>query len=618
MKFKKFHVSADRHQDDKTFNIQNFFKALTGLPRMLYIVWQASIPLTILMAFFTLLRGLLPLLTIITARFLLDGVIQAISYKTLGPIWIPVILQLCINLIDHFTSTMSLLVKNLIQDCTSNYIQSTILEKTNTLDLAFFENPKFYDQLRHASQDSMNKPIMMISQIFDLGCNIITLLSVLGLLLHLSLWLVIVSLIVPIPSFFAGSRFGLKNYWMLLSQSPEKRQQMYINTIMTVDDYNKEIKLFNLGNFFIKRYKKLGKKFYIENKRLQISHSLSNFLWASLSVISNTGLYLYVVFRAIHQFISIGELTQYTLAVNLAGQNFQGILDGISNMYEYSLYIDMFFTFMEYQPKIVSPKDAIPILTSKGSTGLEIEFRNVCFTYPEKTRPTLHNINFTIHSGETVALVGYNGAGKTTLVKLLTRLYDPDEGEILINGHNIKKYDLHDLRENIGVIFQDYIKYNLTAQENIGIGCVTEVENLSLIEDAARKSGADDFIIKLENKYSSMLGRWFDNGVQLSGGEWQKIALARAFLKKSYFLILDEPTSSLDAHAESNVFSQFRQITEGKTALFISHRFSTVRLANRIFVMENGSILEEGTHEKLIHENGRYAQMFNIQAKAYA
>jgi len=443
------------------------------------------------------------------------------------------------------------------------------------------------------------------------------LLSMLGLILHLAWWLAIVALIVPIPSFIASSRYGLKNYRMMRWQSPEKRQQMYLNRLMTVDDFNKEIKLFNLGDFFIRRYQFLAEKFYEENKRLQVARNLNNFLWSALSIAANSGIYLYVALQAVTRVISLGALSQYTMAVNQAGQNFQGVLDGISSMYENHLFINTLFEFLEYQPKIVSPEHPVPIETPLTSKGLDIEFRNVSFTYPDKAQPTLKNVSFTLRSGEAIALVGRNGAGKTTLVKLLTRLYDPDEGEILIGGRNVKEYDLHELRDHIGVIFQDYVKYNMKASENIGVGRVGEVENLDLIDAAAHKSGANTVIGRLQEGYDSMLGRWFDKGMQLSGGEWQKVALARAFMRDARILILDEPTSALDAQAEYDVFTRFRHLTEGKTAIFISHRFSTVRLADRIFVIENGEVIENGSHQELMALDGRYAQLFNLQAEAY-
>jgi len=350
---------------------------------------------------------------------------------------------------------------------------------------------------------------------------------------------------------------------------------------------------------------------------------MTNFGWTGLTGVANGVIYLYVALQAVVGRITLGGLTLYTQTAVQVGQSFQGLLGGISNTYENTLYVNILFEFLEYQPKIMSPSSPQPIDPSPELNGLDLEFRNVSFTYLGKdpeTQAALKNVSFTVHAGEAVALVGRNGAGKTTLVKLLTRLYDPDEGEILIGGRNIKEYDLKELREQVGVIFQDYVNYYMTARENIGVGRVDKIENKELVMSAARKSGASEVIERLPQGYETMLGRWFKDlkdSTQLSGGEWQKIALARAFMRDARILVLDEPTSSLDAQAEYEVFAQFRVLTRGKTAVFISHRFSTVRLADRILVLENGSIIENGSHKELITLDGRYAELFNLQAEAY-
>jgi ATP-binding cassette, subfamily B, bacterial len=425
---------------------------------------------------------------------------------------------------------------------------------------------------------------------------------------------------VPIPAFFSSARYGWRGYQRQRRQSPERRKLAYFVNVMTVDTYNKEIKLFNLGNYFIKQFKSLANKLYEENKGLLVSRYLANFGWSSLTGIANSAIYLYVAIQAVLGRITIGGLSLYTQSAVQVGQSFQGFLGGVSSMYESNLYISMLFEFLEYQPKIVSPPLAEQASIQKETKGLSIEFRNVTFTYPDKdpeTQAALCNVSFKVNAGEAIALVGRNGAGKTTIVKLLTRLYDPDSGEVLLGGRNVKEYDLDELRAQVGVIFQDYVNYYLTARENIGVGRVDDIENHDLVTSAAHKSGANIAIERLDKGYETMLGRWFQQGAQLSGGEWQKIALARAFMRDARVLILDEPTSALDAQAEYEIFQQFRQLTQGKTAFFISHRFSTVRLADRIFVLENGGILESGSHEELIELDGRYAELFNLQAEAY-
>lgn len=406
-------------------------------------------------------------------------------------------------------------------------------------------------------------------------------------------------------------------------QSPERRLMAYFVTLMTTDTYNKEVKLFTLGDFFTRKFWDLATKLYKQDKKLLLTRYSINFGWTGLTVAANSAIYLYVALQTVMGRITLGGLTLYTQTAVQVGQNFQGLLNDISSTYENTLYVNTLFEFLEYQPKIVSPPNPQPLDPPGKIEGLDIEFRNVSFTYPGKdpeTQAALKHVSFTIHAGEAIALVGRNGAGKTTLVKLLTRLYDPDEGEILIGGRNIKEYDLKELREQVGVIFQDYVNYYMTAHENIGVGRVDEIEQRDLVMSAARKSGANAVIERLPQGYDTMLGRWFKDlkdSTQLSGGEWQKIALARAFMRDARILVLDEPTSALDAQAEHEVFTRFRVLTEGKTAVFISHRFSTVRLADRIFVIENGSISESGSHQELIALDGRYAELFNLQAEAY-
>ncbi len=559
---------------NQSFSIKQIAGAMRSLPRVLRLVWSTNALFTALMGLLSLLQGFTPAASVWISGLVIDSVVLGIRIHSTSPIWLPVGLQLAVALLSNLLSTLSNIVQQLLQEQVSNRVQVLILEKSNTLDLAFFENPEFYDKLRQAADQSTYQPVSMISQTFDLFRTTVTLLSMIFLLLQLAWW------------------------------------------------HNKEIKLFTLGSFLIGRFRRLANKLYEEDKVIVVRRYLSNFLWSSLTGVANSAIYFYVALQVVLSMgrISLGSLTRYTQAALQAGQNFQGLLNGISSAYENNLYVATLFEFLEYEPEIVSPKHPQPVDPSTEMSGLEIEFRNVSFTYAGKdpeTEAALKNVSFTIHSGEAVALVGRNGAGKTTIVKLLTRLYDPDEGEILIGGRNIKEYDLEELREKVGVIFQDYVTYFMSARENIGVGRIAEIENQALVSSAAQKSGANTVIDKLPEGYETMLGRWFEKGTQLSGGEWQKVALARAFMRDAPILILDEPTSSLDAQAEYDVFAKFRVLTKGKTAIFISHRFSTVRLADRILVLENGQIIENGPHQELVALGGHYADLFNLQAEAY-
>ncbi len=511
-------------------------------------------------------------------------------------------------------------MQQLLQERIGNRVQSMILRKANTLDLSFFEDADFYDKLRNATDESVYKPMQMVSQLFDFVKTVVTLFSMLALLLSLAWWLAVIALLMPIPSFISSSRYGWRGYHKMRRQSPERRRMLYLIRLMTTDTYNKEIKLFNLGHFFVKQYDDVAEELYQQDKKIVVPRYLAGFGWGGLSALANSAIYIYVAFQAVARVISIGSLTMYTQAAMQVGSSFQGLLGDITGIYENNLYVDTLYEFLEYQPRIFSPIAPQSIERDPVMPGLDIEFRNVSFTYPGKdpeTQAALRNVSFTIKSGEAIALVGRNGAGKTTIVKLLTRLYDPDEGLILIGGRDIREYDIEELRRVVGVIFQDYVTYYMSARENIGVGKIDEIENLEMVERAAGKSGANTVITKLPDGYSTMLGRWFKDGFQLSGGEWQKVALARAFMRDAPILILDEPTSSLDAQAEYEIFTKFRLLTEGKTAVFISHRFSTVRLADRIFVIEQGVIKESGSHAELIALDGRYAELFNLQAEAY-
>ncbi|HEY7782548.1 MAG TPA: ABC transporter ATP-binding protein [Ktedonobacterales bacterium] len=591
-----------------------------GLPRVLRLVWHIEPVLTVVLALLYVVQGFLPAITAWIGKLLIDGVLLAIREAgghgtTTLVVWL-VVAQFGAQGASSLLQTWTNIAQQLLQERTANDVQLMVMEKANTLDLAFFENPKFYDTLQEAQREAATRPIGMISQTFGLGRTLVTLLSMIVVLTHLAWWIALVALLAPIPAFVANVRYGWWGYQMMRRQSPRRREMSYYNTLLTTDTYNKEVKLFTLGDFFIRMYRTLADQFYLEARAIVVPRYLASFVWGLGSLLANGAVYLYVALQAVAGRITLGDLTFYTQAALSLGTSFQGLLTGVSSMYENTLFINTLFEFLDYQPTIVSQPGAVAL---EPGAGLSIEFRHVRFTYPGRDAdgPTLDDVSFRIEAGEAVALVGRNGAGKTTIVKLLTRLYEPDSGAILVNGRDIKDYDLESLRGHIGVIFQDYATYHLSASRNIGVGRIDAVDDLDDIRAAAAKSGADQVIERLPGGYATMLGKWFDQGQQLSGGEWQKIALARAFVRDARLLILDEPTSSLDPQAEYDVFARFRDLTVGKSAIFISHRFSTVRLANRIIVLEHGRVLEEGTHERLLALEGRYAELFELQAAAY-
>jgi ATP-binding cassette subfamily B protein len=388
----------------------------------------------------------------------------------------------------------------------------------------------------------------------------------------------------------------------------------YMTDLVTTDTFAKEISVFTLADFFTGRFRRLSDAYYDEQQRLVVRRYLAGFAWGSLTILVSSGTYLYVALLAVHGRLTLGDLTLYTGAATSVQNNFQGLLSGLSSMYENNLYLNTLFDLLAVRPQMPRPADPVPV---RRPFEQGIEFRNVTFRYKNAEHPALRDVSFTIRPGETIAVVGRNGAGKTTLVKLIARLYDPESGQVLVDGHDVRDYDPDELRSQIGVIFQDYVTYHLSARENIGVGRVEQIEDLEAVQYAADRGGATSLIDRLPEGYEALLGRWFDQGHQLSGGEWQKVALSRAFMRDAQILILDEPTAALDAKAEYELFARLRALTQGRTAIYISHRFSTVRMADRILVIENGVLVEQGSHAELMALNGRYAELFTLQASAY-
>jgi len=587
-------------------------------PEAMRLVWQTNRWATLGLAFLTLAGALLPASQAWVGKLIVDGVVAALQGgadpEQVRSVFVYLIIELGLFLLSTVLNHARRLIQQLIQLQLANRIRGEIIRKALGLDLAFFEHPDFYDRLQNARRESGYKPVDLINDTFLIVQNTITLVSFAVLLLRFSPWLVVVLLITSIPAFIAETRFAEEGFRLLTYRAPETRQINYLSRLLTEDTSAKEIKLFNLGETLLARYMTLFAKFFQEDKSLAFRRAVAGFGLGLVATLGFYGSYAWIVWDTVQGKISLGDMTLYLSIFRQGQTTFQGILSGVGNIYENNLFMANLFDFLGLKPQmgVATRNQALPVLLRRG-----IEFRGVGFRYPDSEEWALRDIDLSIRPGEKIALVGPNGAGKTTLIKLLSRLYDPTEGIVLIDGIDIRELDPLDLRQRIGVIFQDFVRYHVPAKENVGFGQVDRLDEMAQIIEAARKSGAHPIIENLPEGYETMLGRWFHGGHELSVGQWQKIALARAFMRDAEILVLDEPTASLDAETEYEIFRRFQELTEGKMAILISHRFSTVRMADRIVVIQGGRIEESGSHDELLRREGIYAHLFSLQAEGY-
>jgi ATP-binding cassette subfamily B protein len=622
---------------------ENLKQAVAGttaaLPQVLRLVWEASRPVTIGLFVTTALAGIIPTISVGITLMLTNAVVAGIKinsfhqpdhvrFADLGVPWLPgptlsavgmivflAVLQLIVFAVSALLNTLRNIFQQLLQNSVSMRIQLMVMEKAASLDLPFYEDPASYDLLRRAQNDSINRPVLMIATAFGLLQTLLTLATMIVLLFGVSWILAVVVLLSPIPAFIADTRYGWRGYNIARWGSRLLRRMTYLVNLVTTDSFAKEVKLFGLGHYFIERYRMIATAFYDSQRSQVVRRYMTGFALGNISTIVTSLTYLYIALQAIAGRLSLGSLTAYTQAAVQVQNSIQSVLSGFSGMYEHNLYLNNLVELMAKEPFM--PVAATPVPVPQPMRG-EIRFENVSFAYPGAENQALSNLSFTVKAGETLAVVGRNGAGKTTLFKLICRLYDPMEGRILIDGIDIKDFEPDELRRQIGAMFQDYVDYQATAAENIGLGHLPEIANRDAVVSASKQAGSDELISHLPEGYDTALGKWFDAGVNLSGGEWQKVALARAFMREdARILLLDEPTSALDAQAEYDLFERLRSLTHGRTAVYISHRFSTVRRADRIVFLEHGRLVEEGTHEELIRLNGRYARLFRMQAAAY-
>lgn len=586
-----------------------------GLPKVAKLTWQASPAMTIAILASTVVGGLTPTVTAYIAKLLLDSVVAAVAGhgSTSMIVWISVF-QLGILLVTAVTNALTNVAQQLLQERMTLTIRHQVMDHASRLDLAFFEGSESYDMLRQASQEAPSRPVSMMTSALSLVRTAITFASMIALLASVSPLLAAVVLVAPIPAFISQSKYGARAFMLALYVSPVRRRMEYLSSLITTDTYAKETKVFGLGPYLVDRFRRLGQTYYARERELTTTRNLVGTAWSMLSTLAGAGIALYIALEAVAGRLTIGDLALYTSAATAVQSSVQGLFSGFSGMYENNLYLDTLYQFLATTPTITAPEKPRPLPEPVRG---HVRFDGVSFSYPGSDERALDSVSFEIRPGETVAVVGRNGAGKSTLIKLLCRLYDPTEGRILLDGVDIREFDPDELRARMSAMFQDYVTYQGTAAENIGLGQLDALEDRARIEDSAHRAGAAERIERLPSGYDSPLGRWFDQGVSLSGGEWQKIALARAFMRDAQILILDEPTSALDAQAEHDLFARLRALAHGRTTLYISHRFSTVRQAEKILLLDHGKLAEHGTHEELMTLGGNYAELFALQASAY-
>jgi ATP-binding cassette subfamily B protein len=603
----------------KTFSAGGVANLIDYSRRAIVLVWTTHRGLTVALAVLTVVAGLLPAAIAWVGQLIVDTVVELIGQNQAGidveysrALWLVGLEGLFVALLAAAQRGIGF-CQSLLRVLLSQRVHKLILEKALRLSLAQFEDSEFYDKLNRARQEASTKPLSLVNRTFSLIQNGIVLISYAGLLIQFSLLAVVILVLAGLPSFFAEAKFSGERFRVFQWRSPLRRMLLYLEIVLAREDHAKEVKLFNLGPSLMQRYKGIFDELYDEEKRLTIRRDSWGFGLGLVASLAFYGAYVWVALATIAGAITLGQMTMYLLVFKQGQSAVSAMLGSIGGMYEDNLYLSNLYGFME-EPEVPSSGTR-----SRGENPDEgMVFENVSFSYPGSTHAAIRNLNLRITPGQSLALVGHNGSGKTTLVKLMAGLYAPDEGRISYQGTDLKEWDPRALRDRIGVIFQDFMRYQLTVGENIGVGDVTAMHDDGRWTRAAERGQASEFIEGLSERYETQLGRWFNRGQELSGGQWQRIALARAFMREeAEILVLDEPTSSMDAETEMQIFERFRALTRDKIVILISHRFSTVRQADTIAVMEDGTIIEQGNHHELMARAGRYARLFELQASAY-
>ena len=600
--------------------------ALRNLPPFLRMVWRTSPPLAVSTAVLRLGRALLPVVTLYIGKLIIDEVVLLVSAHatgaSAGPIafgGVPqrlvglVALEFALAIVSDVMGRAVSLIDSLLSERFSNETSLRLMEHAATLDLEDFEDSDMQDSLERARRQAAGRMTLM-EQLFGQAQDAVTIISFGAGLIVYAPWLIVLLAVALVPAFIGEAYFNARSYTLNYLRTPERRELDYVRLTGASVETAKEVKIFGLNAFLIDRYRTLAQGFFDANRKLALHRASWGGALTTVGTIAYYIAYAYIILRTLHGEFTIGDLTFLAGSFRRLRTLLEGLLIGFSSVAGQALYLDDLFSFFDIEPEIASPANPLPfpLPIRDGFT-----FDNVGFRYPGAERWAVRHLSFTLRAGEVLALVGENGAGKTTLVKLLARLYDPDEGRIVLDGHDLRDYDLMALRGNIGVIFQDFVRYHLTAGENIAVGRIDARYDHARIAAAAHRSLADEMIAKLPGGYDQVIGKRFKGGIDLSGGEWQKVAIARAYMRDAQLLILDEPTAALDARAEFEVFQRFKELSAGRTAILISHRFSSVRMADRIVVLADGEVEAIGTHDALLAAGGRYAELFELQAAGY-
>ncbi len=581
----------------------------THLPRTVRLVWRGSPRLAAALVALTVFVALLPLGVAWVGKAIIDAVVAGDRDATLRWVLVELGLVTALALVQRGLS----LARQLLGARLAVDVNVAILEKAGTLELRHFEDSELYDRLTRARREASSRPVAVVGEVLSLGQNLLTLAGYAGLLWSFSPWAVLGLMVAAVPATLVEMRFSEAAFKLRNWRAPENRRLNYIEYVLANDQHAKEVKLFGLGGLLLRRYKDLGEKLYREDARLAWRRAGWGYLLSLVGTGAFYGCYAWMALTAVQGGIGLGSLTLYLVAFRQGQQSFQAVLSSLGGMWEHNLYLSNLFGFLDTAIDPTSTPAGALALPERG-----LRFEGVGFRYPGREDWALRGVDLYVPEGRSLALVGHNGAGKTTFIKLLTRLYAPTEGRILLDGRDLRDWDEAALHRRVAVVFQDFNKYQLPARENVGFGDHAHLADVDRLERAAGRGGAAELVAGLPQRWDAMLGRWFKDGTELSGGQWQKVALARAFMREDAdILVLDEPTAALDAEAEHAVFERFRALTAGRTSILISHRFPTVRMADHIVVIDGGRIVEQGTHAELVAAQGRYAQLFALQAQGY-